>query len=157
MRDIKDMRFYVSMIVMILAASPALANDLFVRDGDSFAIGSQEIRLWGIDAPEYPQYCIQNGQLIPCGKYARQRLENLLKGEELECERITTDRYQRIIARCSVRGEDVAAQMVWAGFAFDYTRYSKGAYSEQQKAAQNEKRGLWSMEFEWPWIWKRKN
>jgi endonuclease YncB( thermonuclease family) len=139
-----------------LAASPALANDLFVRDGDSFAIDGQEVRLWGIDAPEYHQICFKDGKSTPCGKYSRQRLENLMKNEQLQCERVDIDRYKRIVARCYIQGEDLAALMVRAGFAFDYPRYSKGAYSKQQKAAKNELRGLWSMDFEMPWIWKRK-
>ena len=150
------MRFHIILAVVILAASPALANDLFVRDGDSFAIDGQEVRLWGIDAPEYHQICSKDGKSTPCGKYSRQRLENLMKNEQLQCERVDIDRYKRIVARCYIQGEDLAALMVRAGFAFDYPRYSKGAYSKQQKAAKNELRGLWSMDFEMPWIWKRK-
>ena len=150
------MRFHIILAVVILAASPALANDLFVRDGDSFAIDGQEIRLWGIDAPEYHQICFKDGKSTPCGKYSRQRLENLMNNEQLQCERVDIDRYKRIVARCYIQGEDLAALMVRAGFAFDYPRYSKGAYSKQQKAAKNELRGLWSMDFEMPWIWKRK-
>jgi len=46
--------------------------------------------------------------------------------------------------------------MVSSGFAFDYTRYSRGAYSVEQKTAKNERRGLWSMDFEFPWIYKRR-
>jgi endonuclease YncB( thermonuclease family) len=46
--------------------------------------------------------------------------------------------------------------MVAAGFAFDYPRYSQGAYRVQQKAAQTDRRGLWSMNFEMPWVWRRK-
>jgi endonuclease YncB( thermonuclease family) len=140
----------------LLAASPALASDLFIRDGDSFSIDGQEVRLWGIDAPEYHQTCFKDGSSVPCGKYARQRLEKLTKGADLQCERINTDRYKRTVARCYVHGEDLAALMVRAGFAFDYPRYSKGTYSKQQKAAKNELRGLWSMKFDMPWICKRK-
>lgn len=150
------MKLYLLITCLVLSASPALASDLFIRDGDSFAIGGQEVRLWGIDAPEYHQTCFKDGSSVPCGKYARQRLENLTKGANLQCERVNTDRYKRIVARCYVQGEDLAALMVRAGFAFDYPRYSKGAYSNQQKAAKNELRGLWSMDFEMPWIWKRK-
>ena len=149
------MRFHIFLAVVVLAASPALANDLFVRDGDSFAIDGQEVRLWGIDAPEYHQTCFKDGKTTPCGKYARQRLENLMKDEQLQCERVDIDRYKRIVARCYIQDEDLAALMVRAGFAFDYPRYSKGAYSKHQKAAKNERRGLWSMDFEMPWIWKR--
>ena len=68
---------------------------------------------------------------------------------------MNTDRYKRTIARCYVDGIDIAAEMVRAGFAFDHLRYSNGAYSNQQKAAKNEHRGLLSTKFEWPWIWKK--
>jgi endonuclease YncB( thermonuclease family) len=150
------MRFLLITAFLILSSAPALSSDLFIRDGDSFAMNGKEHRLRGIDAPEYRQYCLKDDQSVPCGKYARQRLENLLTGKELECERITTDRYQRTIARCTVEGEDVAALMVRSGFAFDYPRYSNGAYAEQQKAAKDEDRGLWSMKFEFPWHYKRR-
>lgn len=150
------MRFLLIAALLTLSSAHALSSDLFIRDGDSFAMNGKELRLWGIDAPEYRQYCLKDDQSVPCGKYARQRLENLISGKELECERITTDRYQRTIARCTIEGEDVAALMVRAGFAFDYPRYSNGAYSEQQKAAKDEHRGLWSMEFEFPWHYKRR-
>ncbi len=150
------MRFLMISAFLILSSAPALSGDLFIRDGDSFAMNGKELRLWGIDAPEYRQYCLKDNKSVPCGKYARQRLENLLSGKELECERIITDRYQRTIARCIVEGEDVASQMVRSGFAFDYPRYSNGAYAEQQKAAKDERRGLWSMEFEFPWHFKRR-
>ena len=150
------MRFHIFLAVVVLASSPALASDLFVRDGDSFAIDGQVVRFWGIDAPEYHQNCFKDSKTVPCGKFARQRLENLMKDEELQCERVDIDRYKRIVARCYIQDEDLAALMVRAGFAFDYPRYSKGAYSKHQKAAKNERRGLWSMDFEMPWIWKRK-
>lgn len=149
------MKLYLILAFFILGTSPALAGDLFVRDGDSFVLNGQEIRLWGIDAPEYHQSCYQGSKSVPCGKYARQRLENLLKDEKLSCARVNTDRYKRTVARCYVRGQDVAALMVGSGFAFDYTRYSRGAYSEHQKAAKSERRGLWSMDFEMPWNWKK--
>ena len=150
------MQLYLILAFFILGTSSALADDLFVRDGDSFVLNGQEIRLWGIDAPEYHQSCYEGSKRVPCGKYARQRLENLLKDEELNCERVNTDRYKRTVARCYVRGKDIAALMVRSGFAFDNTRYSRGAYSEQQKAAKNERRGLWSMNFEMPWMYKRR-
>ena len=58
------MRFYIFWAVVALAASPALANDLFVRDGDSFVMDGQEVRLWGIDAPEYHQTCIKGDRMF---------------------------------------------------------------------------------------------
>ena len=150
------MRFLLITAFLIWSSAPALSSDLFIRDGDSFAMNGKELRLWGIDAPEYRQYCLKDDKSVPCGKYARQRLENLISGKKLECEGITIDRYKRTIARCIVEGEDVAAQMVRSGFAFDSPRYSNGAYAEQQKAAKDEDRGLWSMEFEFPWHYKRR-
>lgn len=64
------------------------------------------MRLWGIDAPEYHQTCLKNTMPLPCGKYARQRLDNLIKDAPLQCDYVDRGSYKRIIARCYVQRED---------------------------------------------------
>lgn len=55
-------------------AAPAIAVD-----GDSLEIGSRRIRLMGIDAPEYDQFCKKNnGELYPCGQLAADYLKTLI-------------------------------------------------------------------------------
>ena len=47
--------------------------------------------------------------------------------------------------------------MVRSGYAFDYPKYSKKKYSKDQIYAKNNKLGLWSMKFDYPWIWRKNN
>lgn len=51
--------------------SAAADTKLYVKDGDSFVLGAQEIRLWGIDAVELHQFCWKDGGEYPCGQQAR--------------------------------------------------------------------------------------
>ena len=60
-------------------AAPAIAVD-----GDSLEIGSRRIRLMGIDAPEYDQFCKKNnGELYPCGQLAADYLKTLIAGKNI--------------------------------------------------------------------------
>ena len=47
--------------------------------------------------------------------------------------------------------------MVKNGYAFDYPKYSKGKFRKYQIFAKNFSLGLWQMQFEYPWIWRKKN
>jgi endonuclease YncB( thermonuclease family) len=50
-----------------------------VTDGDSFKRGSQRIRLFGIDAPELAQECVDGeGQSYSCGQAAKRALKELI-------------------------------------------------------------------------------
>ena len=46
--------------------------------------------------------------------------------------------------------------MVRSGYAFDWPRYSKKKYAEDEEYAKTNKLGLWTMEFEYPWEWRKK-
>src|SRR4051794_9155643 len=54
-------------------------------DGDSLRVDGRELRLIGIDAPEYRQTCRRAGQDEPCGLQARDRLAALLRGGGVSC------------------------------------------------------------------------
>ena len=45
--------------------------------------------------------------------------------------------------------------MVRNGYAFDYTKYSKNKYRDDEESARLNKIGMWSMEFEYPWDYKK--
>ncbi len=76
-----------------------------VVDGDSLRLNGTEIRLHGIDAPEYTQQCDDaNAQSYPCGKQARLALRELVRGREVHCTSVETDRYGRAISRCKATG-----------------------------------------------------
>jgi len=119
------------------------------KDGDSLTVDGREVRLFGIDAPEFDQTCKRNGGSWPCGPEAADRLSRLVTGREVRCKAINTDDYGRAVSRCTVGTTDINAAMVESGYALAYRHYSTDyvAAEERAKAA---KRGLWSGTFEAP-------
>ena len=61
-----------ALVLSILLAAQASAGELVrVIDGDTLKMGSDRIRLWGIDAPESRQKCRDgNGAAFTCGMVA---------------------------------------------------------------------------------------
>ena len=70
------------------------------------------------------------------------------------CEDLGRDRYKRIIARCTVAGEDLGEWMVSQGMALAYRRYSLD-YVDEEADARAARRGIWTGEFVPPWEWRR--
>lgn len=145
----------------VLAASPAVAAEPImgrasVIDGDTIDIHGTRIRLEGIDAPESRQRC--TGRVsrveIRCGQRAAFHLADMLARHVVTCTESGRDRYKRVLARCEVDGKDVGAEMVRAGWALAYTRYSR-EYEPQEADARAAGVGIWSTEFVAPWDWRR--
>lgn len=127
-----------------------------VVDGDSLEIGSDRVRLFGIDAPEGRQDCRRNGQAWRCGDDAAAKLRGLVAGATLRCMPRDTDEYGRSVSVCKNGNTDINAEMVRAGFALAYRRYSND-YVDEENEARNAKRGLWAGEFTAPWNYRRES
>lgn len=135
---------WVLVTAVLLLGLPAAAATPRVTDGDTIRIGDERIRLWGIDAPEIRQDCTMADGTINIGHAARNHLVALIGGRDVVCERLDVDRYGRTVARCSAGGLDLGALMVADGWAWDYAEYSRGAYADQQAAAEAAGSGLWA-------------
>ncbi len=114
-----------------------------IVDGDTFTCaGGVRVRLIGIDTPELSQR--------PYGDQARRALEELLPvGSEVQLERDVepVDRYGRRLAYVWRDSVLVNWEMLRAGWAVLLTyppnvRYVE-AFQEAQRAAREERRGLW--------------
>jgi len=125
-------------------------------DGDSFEIGNDEVRLFGIDAPEGRQDCRRNGQTWRCGDDARAKLRSLVEGATLRCTARDMDEYGRSVSVCKNGNVDINAEMVRSGMAVAYRRYSND-YVDEENEAKNAKRGLWAGEFTNPSEYRREN
>ena len=141
------------MAFALLCAVPALADEIVVKDGDSLEIGERRIRLDGIDAPEYPQICLnKEGKEYPCGKEALQFLENLTAGKDVDCRCLPhKDRYHREICECFAGDICINGAMISAGWA---VAYRDKTYLSREKDAKENKRGIWQGKFMRPAIYR---
>lgn len=106
-----------------------------VVDGDTFIMSGARVRLWGIDAPELR---------TAYGPHAKAALVRLVADDaKFSCEIKDNDRYKRIVARCRNKHGDIGAAMVAAGHAYDWSRYSSGAYAQQELQARQVGAGMW--------------
>ena len=97
-----------------------------IVDGDTLVIDGTRIRLHGIDAPEARQTCQRDGLDWLCGQEASKALREYVGEADLRCERLDTDRYGRMVAKCFMPdGTDLGEWMVSSGWALAYRRYSK--------------------------------
>ena len=143
--------------VLCLLTTPALADvtgPAKVVDGDTLKVAGERIRLHGIDAPESRQLCFIDGKPWQCGKDAANILSDEIARQPVTCEDLGRDRYERIIAKCTVAGEDIGAWMVSEGLALAYRSYSLD-YVDEEADAHAARRGIWASEFVKPWDWRR--
>ncbi|MDC3162148.1 thermonuclease family protein [Candidatus Pelagibacter sp.] len=116
-----------------------------------------------MDAPETnfkgkKQFCLKNNEKINCGEISKASLINKIKDKKIRCLIETNkDYFGRYLGECFINSESISTYMVRSGYAFDYPKYSKKKYSKDQIYAKNNKLGLWSMQFDYPWIWRKNN
>lgn len=129
---------------------PGLAGRAVASDGDSLRIGTERIRLTGLDAPELDQTCWRaDGSEWSCGRDARTLMTQLLGRGDLACAPEGTDRFGRSIARCRVGETDIAAAVVEAGLAV-----ARDSYGAEESRARAARRGIWSGRFIDPRQWR---
>lgn len=138
---------------LALLPAPILAQQLhgpaMVADGDSLSIAGIRVRLFGIDAPELDQQCHDGERRVACGELAKARLQSLIGNSEVSCTRKATDSYGRIVAVCRIGSSDLGQEMVEAGWATAFRKYSED-YVPAETRARAAKVGLWQWTFQPP-------
>ncbi len=155
----------VMSILIILGLSlpdPNFASDNFqakvikIIDGDSLVVRYQgkaiEVRMWGIDAPEWQQPYSQKAK-----EFTRRRLTN----RWVTIEPKDRDDYKRLVAVVWLGKESINEEMIERGLAWVHIYYCKesicNSWKDVEKKALNERVGLWAGTNPVPpWVWKRK-
>ena len=148
----------ISILVIIFVSinTEIKSQDIQITDGDTIKINGEKIRFSGIDTPELKQTCFKEGVKNFCGKEAKQILIDKIADNKVTCVREGKDRYKRTLAECFVNDESLSSYLVKSGYAFAYRKYSKKFIPDEDYAKFN-KLGMWSMEFDYPWDWRKKN
>ena len=146
----------ISVLVFFFTYKDVKSQDIKITDGDTIKINGEKIRFSGIDTPELKQMCTQQGINVLCGITAKQILIDKIADNKIICIREGKDRYKRTLAECFVNDESLSSYLVKSGYAFAYRKYSKKFIPDEDYAKFN-KLGMWSMEFDYPWDWRKKN
>lgn len=130
-----------------------------ISDGDTVTVLTSEhvqykVRLAGIDAPEKKQ---------PFGQVSKQNLSKLIYDKVVVVDWAKQDRYQRLVGKILLDGEDVNLEQIKAGLAWHYRKYQKEQvfddrlkYLHAEEKARADKLGLWQdAEPVPPWDWRK--
>jgi endonuclease YncB( thermonuclease family) len=114
------------LLILLLVASPARAELLHgkvvaIADGDTLTVldaakNQHKIRLSGIDAPEKRQ---------PLGSRSKENLSRLAFDKEVTVDWQKRDRFDRIVGKVMVEGQDVNLEQIKAGVAWHFKRYEE--------------------------------
>ena len=146
----------ICLIFFLITSFDVKSNKVKVVDGDTINLNGQKIRFSGIDTPEINQVCNKNDEIIKCGILAKELLISMIGNNKVKCVNEGVDRYKRILAECFVNNQSLSKYLVREGFAFAYRKYST-KFIEDENYAKKNKKGMWSMTFEYPWDYRRKN
>jgi len=125
---------------------------IVVLDGDTVLIhrpnGLVKIRLAGIDAPEMAQ---------AYGAISKRSLSDMVMGRQVKIASQAMDQYGRMVAHLNINGQDVNAEQIRQGMAWEYSSYhSNKVLVALQGEARLASRGLWAQNDPTPpWEWRK--
>ena len=150
----EKLSIYIFLLLML--CSNVFADNLRIIDGDTIELNGEKIRFSGIDTPERKQICTLDNIEIFCGNLAAIVLKEKIGNEIVSCEREPEkDFFGRTLGECFINDESLSKFLVRNGYAFAFVKYSK-KYVEDEKYAKENNLGLWAMEFEYPWDYRKR-
>lgn len=140
-----------------LASSPAVAAEWIgqaqVVDGDTLDMDSTRLRLFGIDAPEPGQSCMdREGATYDCGAKAAEALVQLIGDQAVRCRSVGRNPENLPLVLCSAGSIDLNSELVRLGWA---VTYGSRDYQRREDEARVAARGLWQGRFQRPEDWRR--
>lgn len=128
------------------------SGNAFILDGDSLKVGGKEVRLFGLDAPEYSQTCFNTkNEEYACGQVSRDFLIGLAGGKQVECFYAQKDKYDRYLSKCYVGKLSINEEIVKNGMGVIYNfTESDEKMDELEKVAKASKIGVWRGTFQLP-------
>lgn len=152
-----------SMMLALLCAAPAGAQTSApvtgpgqAIEGDLVSVNGQEFRLYGVDAPDKGQTCLNvKGASYDCFALSREMLRRLINDRTITCtpqDKVAGKGAKTALCRAE-NGDDLAYAMVERGYALAY-RALTPEYAAIEARAASFRRGLWGGRVEPPWLWR---
>lgn len=154
-------KFLGHFLAIVICAFPttgghaaSVSGTAVIVDGDTLWVGSDEIRIHGIDAAETAQKCQLPKGTWDCAKAASDALAAITDGKTVTCQGSERDQYGRLIARCSTEVEpDIGAKLVASGLAWAFVKYSAD-YIDLEMRPRRQKVGIWQSKTQPPWEYR---
>ena len=86
-----------------------------ITDADAINVNGREIRLAGLDAPEYGQPAVIHGRTVDHGGIIKHRLIKLISGKKVRAVITDVDKYHRLIGTVYLGETDINEFMVKSG------------------------------------------
>lgn len=138
-------------------SAPTIRGRAVVMDGRTlwFPTYAQRVRLADIDACELPQWSLNpqwaNREAtkapapVPCGPFAKAWLKRMVGADAVTCAVVGYDDATVARAYCTVRGRDLALEMLRVGWArVDSPNLAYPQYMGYQRAAMSARYGMWA-------------
>ena len=118
-----------------------ISGKAFVTDGDGIRVRGQEVRLAGLDAPEWDQRAQhRDGYWFNHGKRVKSALIREVGGKHVRVAVEGTDKFGRVLGTVTCGDRDVGEWLVREGHAI--AAYSE-RYRHVEREAKKAKRGMW--------------
>src|SRR5262249_23707536 len=120
-----------------------------ILNSSSLTLEGKRVVFFGID-PAMPRMpCEADGRGWDCGTAALRTLMNLIGREPVACEPRGIDPFDRVFAKCTVHGQDIALALIEAGMAVALPAETND-YVAAEQAAKAKKIGMWRGPFKTP-------
>ena len=118
-----------------------ITGKAYVTDGDGIRVAGQEVRLAGLDAPEWDQRAKhRDGYWFNHGKRVKSELIQEIGGKHVRVAVEGTDKFGRLLGTVTWKGRDIGEWLVREGHAI--AAYSD-RYTSVEREAREAKRGMW--------------
>ena len=119
-----------------------ITGKAYVTDGDGIRVARHEVRIAGIDAPEWDQMARhRDGYWFNHGKRVKSALIQKIGGQHVRVRVHGTDPFGRLLGTVTCNGNDIAEWLVREGHAI--AAYSD-RYMHVERQAREAKRGMWA-------------
>lgn len=119
-----------------------ISGKAWVTDGDGIRVSGQEIRLSGLDAPEWDQPARhRDGYWFAHGKRVKSALIRKIGGRHVDVAIEDYDKFGRALGVVTCDGRDIGEWLVREGHAI--AAYSE-RYRHVEREARSARRGMWA-------------
>jgi endonuclease YncB( thermonuclease family) len=144
----------LTLLVPGTAGAMTITGQAAVTKPYSFSLEGYDVYLLGVDSVEAKQGCTVSGRVWECWAAAQRQLETILSEGEVSCESVVdVPSPNRMIALCTLNGEDVGQRFVASGFGLALPKETT-RYGDAQADARVSGIGLWQGVFTQPSVWR---